>query len=213
MGETAEEEEGQTSASQEENHSSKEEEKDGGEREGIQGCGLTVVQYVTAPPPHTHTHQSTEAVCEEGKEVEEMGAESEGGDESHSNNRLRKRTTTVARTRDESDEESRGSEDEDEEEWEHLQKSVPKQKNKLDLASNESHPVHAPFFPEVCVVQLCDMSSVSCFSCVVLQEKQEGWWLYMAEKRSRTMVTMPQGVTTLKDECSVRLCKLCCTRQ
>ena len=96
-----------------------------------------------------------------------MGAESGGGDdgESHSNNRLRKRTTKVARTRDESDEESRGSEDEDEEEWEHLQKSMPKQKNKLDLGSNESHPVHAPFFPEVCVVQLCEMVSVSCFSC------------------------------------------------
>ena len=98
-----------------------------------------------------------------------MGAESEGGDdgESHSNNRLRKRTTKVATTRDESDEESRGSEDEDEdeEEWEHLQKSMPKQKNKLDLASNESHPVHAPFFPEVRVVQLCEMVSVSCFSC------------------------------------------------
>ena len=122
---------------------------------------LTVVQYVILPPPpppHTHTHslQSTEVVCEERKEVEEVGAESEGGDEgeSHSNNRLRKRTTQVARTRDESDEEeeSRGSEEEDEEEWKHLQKSVPKQKNKLDLASNESHPVHAPFFPEVCPV-------------------------------------------------------------
>ena len=149
MGETAKEEEGQTSASQKENHSSKEEEKDGGKREGMQRCGLTVVQYMTPSPPHTH--QSTETVCEEGKEVEEMGAESEGGDdgESHSNNRLRKRTTKVARTRDESDEESRGSEDEDEEEWEHLQKSMPKQKNKLDLGGNESHPVHAPFFPEV----------------------------------------------------------------
>ena len=137
--------------------------------------------------------------------MEEIGAESEGGDEgeSHSNNRLRRRTTKVARTRDESDDESRGSEDEDEEEWEHLQKSVPKQKNKLDLASDESHPVHAPFFPEVCsvAVSLVHVST----SCVVLQEKQEGWWLYMAEKRSRTMVTMPQRVTTLKDECSVRL--------
>ena len=118
----------------------------------------SAVCNLTPPPPHTHTHslQSTEVVCEERKEVEEVGAESEGGDEgeSHSNNRLRKRTTQVARTRDESDEEeeSRGSEEEDEEEWKHLQKSVPKQKNKLDLASNESHPVHAPFFPEVCPV-------------------------------------------------------------
>ena len=118
----------------------------------------SVCNLIPSPPPPTHTHslQSTEVVCEERKEVEEVGAESEGGDEgeSHSNNRLRKRTTQVARTRDESDEEeeSRGSEEEDEEEWKHLQKSVPKQKNKLDLASNESHPVHAPFFPEVCPV-------------------------------------------------------------
>ena len=87
--------------------------------------------------------------------MEEVGADSDGDDEEDvpsNNNRLRKRTpksAAQARTRRESDEESGGGGDEEEAEWEQLQRSVQKHKKKFDSTNSESHPVHAPFFPEV----------------------------------------------------------------
>ena len=44
-----------------------------------------------------------------------------------------------------------------------------------------------------------------------LQEKQECWWLYMTDKRGKDMVTMPQRITGLKDEHTVRKVA-CCDR-
>ena len=40
-------------------------------------------------------------------------------------------------------------EDKDEEEWHRLQQSLQKHSKKPDLTATQSHPVHAPYYPEV----------------------------------------------------------------
>ena len=54
-------------------------------------------------------------------------------------------------------------EDEEEEEWQSLQETMKiQQQKKKELGVNkESHPVHAPFFPEVCGHMACTMDHVS----------------------------------------------------
>ncbi|KAL5457245.1 hypothetical protein EMCRGX_G034492 [Ephydatia muelleri] len=70
-------------------------------------------------------------------------------------------------------------EDVDEDDW----RPTTKQK-KLDQQDKKSHPVHAPFFPE---------------------DKQELWWLYVADKKKRKMISPPQRVSGLKDDYSTEL--------
>ncbi|CAG0891185.1 unnamed protein product [Darwinula stevensoni] len=72
--------------------------------------------------------------------------------------------------------------DEDEEaEWEKFQNRIAK-KQKMKLLEGKtriSHPVHCPFFPE---------------------EKQEFWWLYISDRKNRSLITSPYHVTTLMDQ-------------
>ena len=37
----------------------------------------------------------------------------------------------------------------------------------------------------------------------LLQDKQELWWLYVADKKKRKMISPPQRVSGLRDEFSV----------
>ncbi|XP_076129514.1 translocation protein SEC63 homolog [Alosa pseudoharengus] len=67
----------------------------------------------------------------------------------------------------------------DEEEWEALQQSIQRRERALlETKSKVTHPVYSLFFPE---------------------EKQEWWWLYIADRRDQTLVSMPYHVCTLKD--------------
>lgn len=36
--------------------------------------------------------------------------------------------------------------------------------------------------------------------CDILQEKQEGWWLYVSDKKNHMLITAPVQILTLKDE-------------
>eukprot|EP00731_Ephydatia_muelleri_P031897 Em0023g404a len=74
-------------------------------------------------------------------------------------------------------------EDVDEDDW----RPTTKQK-KLDQQDKKSHPVHAPFFPE---------------------DKQELWWLYVADKKKRKMISPPQRVSGLKDDYSLDVEEAC----
>ncbi|OQV17240.1 Translocation protein SEC63-like protein [Hypsibius exemplaris] len=53
-----------------------------------------------------------------------------------------------------------------------------------DVKSKFSHPVHCPYFPE---------------------DKQEWWWVYLADKKNRKLVSAPLLVTNLVAEESVQL--------
>lgn len=64
-------------------------------------------------------------------------------------------------------------------EWEALQQSIQRRERALlETKSKVTHPVYSLYFPE---------------------EKQEWWWLYIADRRDQTLVSMPYHVCTLKD--------------
>lgn len=73
----------------------------------------------------------------------------------------------------------------DEEEWEALQQSIQRRERALlETKSKVTHPVYSLYFPE---------------------EKQEWWWLYIADRKEQTLVSMPNHVCTLKDMEEVEL--------
>lgn len=103
--------------------------------------------------------------------------------------------------------------DEEEREWKSLQETMKKKQQKAgEKGSKDSHPVHAPFFPDVrhtsshtCHVSTPPLSfllslSPPCPSSPLRQVKQECWWLYIADYRHQQMVVPPQRVSGLKTE-------------
>uniref|UniRef100_A0A8C7N8Y7 Translocation protein SEC63 homolog n=1 Tax=Oncorhynchus kisutch TaxID=8019 RepID=A0A8C7N8Y7_ONCKI len=89
----------------------------------------------------------------------------------------------------ESDKQSDTEQDEiagdDEEEWEALQQSVQRRERALlETKSKVTHPVYSLYYPE---------------------EKHEWWWLYIADRKDQTLVSMPYHVCTLKDTEEVEL--------
>lgn len=69
-------------------------------------------------------------------------------------------------------------------EWEALQQSIQRRERALlETKSKVTHPAYSLYFPE---------------------EKQEWWWLYIADRRDQTLVSMPYHVCTLKDTEEVR---------
>ncbi|XP_026675385.1 translocation protein SEC63 homolog isoform X2 [Ceratina calcarata] len=66
--------------------------------------------------------------------------------------------------------------DDDDTEWERFQQRISKREKVLEGRSNISHEVHCPLFPDV---------------------KQEYWWVYICDRKSRTLLTTPIYVTSL----------------
>ncbi|CAB1339731.1 unnamed protein product [Coregonus sp. 'balchen'] len=64
-------------------------------------------------------------------------------------------------------------------EWEALQQSIQRRERALlETKSKVTHPVYSLYYPE---------------------EKHEWWWLYIADRKDQTLVSMPYHVCTLKD--------------
>lgn len=73
----------------------------------------------------------------------------------------------------------------DEAEWQALQQSIQrKERAFLETKSKVTHPVYSLHFPE---------------------EKQEWWWIYIADKKDQKLVAMPYHICTLKDREEVEL--------
>lgn len=86
--------------------------------------------------------------------------------------------------KDSSDDEKKVSSVEDDDvEWEKFQQKLNK-REKLEGKSKVSHPVHCPYFPE---------------------EKQEYWWTYICDRKSKTLLTAPYYVTNLVEREDVQL--------
>lgn len=68
-------------------------------------------------------------------------------------------------------------------EWEKIQQKLNK-REKLEGKSKLSHSVHSPSFPE---------------------DKQEYWWTYICDRKSRTLLTAPYHVTNLVDTEEIQL--------
>jgi len=67
--------------------------------------------------------------------------------------------------------------EDDDMEWEKFQQKLNK-REKLEGRSKLSHSVHCPTFPE---------------------DKQEYWWTYICDRKSRTLLTAPYHITNLVD--------------
>ena len=124
-----------------------------------------------------------------------------------------------------------GKED-DEQEWNKLQQSLSKHsKKKFEQKPTESHPVHAPYFPEVTLnahhttlltpphsmhtpshppctphhtLHAHPITPIThCILVCVVQEKCEVWWLYVVDRKKRAMTCLPMKIAGLMTEYTV----------
>ncbi|GAB1295070.1 Translocation protein SEC63 homolog [Apodemus speciosus] len=127
---------------------------------------------------------SEAAIKEEEDDISDKGSDSE---EEETNR------DSQSEKDDGSDRESDREQDEkqskdDEAEWQELQQSIQrKERALLETKSKITHPVYSLYFPEG------------------FSEKQEWWWLYIADRKEQTLISMPYHVCTLKDTEEVEL--------
>lgn len=133
------------------------------------------------PPPQPQQQQQvvkqTDVVAKETK-VSEKAKESESEAESgeESDNEEKEE-------KEEKEEMSTDDEKKEQVEWEKIQQKLNK-REKLEGKSKLSHSVHCPGFPE---------------------DKQEYWWTYICDRKSRTLLTAPYHVTNLVDTEEIQL--------
>ncbi|MBN3311099.1 translocation protein SEC63 homolog [Amia ocellicauda] len=125
-------------------------------------------------------NEVTALAKEDDDELSDKGSESEDGEVTKD---------SPSERDDESDKQSDTEVEEmggdNEEEWEALQQSIQRRERALlETKSKITHPVYSLYFPE---------------------EKQEWWWLYIADRREQTLVSMPYHVCTLKETEEVEL--------
>ncbi|XP_050539274.1 translocation protein SEC63 homolog [Daktulosphaira vitifoliae] len=76
------------------------------------------------------------------------------------------------------------SNDDDDDNWHKFQSGATKKDRVLEGRTKQSHLVHCPYFPE---------------------DKHEYWWVYLSDRKSRTLLTVPYHVTELVDEEEIQL--------
>ncbi|XP_071954693.1 translocation protein SEC63 homolog [Antedon mediterranea] len=69
------------------------------------------------------------------------------------------------------------SDEVEDEDWNNYQKDTKRKEKVLESQSRESYLVHCPYFPD---------------------EKNEWWWVYIADRKSKTLITLPNMVYDLK---------------
>lgn len=104
------------------------------------------------------------------------------GDESD-DSEIDEKESVAGSVSDDDEKKNSSLDDDDDEEWDRLQQKLNK-REKLEGKSRISHTVHCPMYPE---------------------EKQEYWWTYICDRKSRTLLTAPYHVTSLKDREEIQL--------
>ncbi|XP_005992542.1 translocation protein SEC63 homolog [Latimeria chalumnae] len=139
------------------------------------------------PQPQKKQKQANGAVGnntvakEEDEDLSDKGSESDE-DEIHRDSQSEKEDDSDKETDKEQDEKQNKD---DEAEWEALQQSIQrKERALLETKSKVTHPIYSLYFPE---------------------EKQEWWWLYIADKKEQTLISMPYHVCTLRDTEEIEL--------
>ncbi|XP_050422751.1 translocation protein SEC63 homolog [Adelges cooleyi] len=79
---------------------------------------------------------------------------------------------------------SNDGDDDDDDDWDKFQSGSNKKDRVLEGRTKQSHLVHCPYYPE---------------------EKHEYWWVYLSDRKSRTLLTVPYHVTELVDEEEIQL--------
>lgn len=100
-----------------------------------------------------------------------------------SDNEVEKIEPSVDGSSDDENDKKVSSVEDDDDEWDKFQQKLNK-REKLEGKSKVSHSVHCPNFPE---------------------DKQEYWWTYICDRKSRTLLTAPYHVTNLVDKEEVQL--------
>ncbi|KAL7987859.1 hypothetical protein Chor_006778 [Crotalus horridus] len=150
-----------------------------------------LVKKKPAPAPVLQTKQlkqkqangvaGSEIVKDDDYDVSDKGSESEEDD----TNRESLSEKDDGSDRDSDREADEKQSKDDEAEWQELQQSIQrKERALLETKSKITHPVYSLYFPE---------------------EKQEWWWLYIADRKEQTLISMPYHVCTLKDQEEVEL--------
>ncbi|XP_007423415.1 translocation protein SEC63 homolog [Python bivittatus] len=150
-----------------------------------------LVKKKSAPAPLLQTKQlkqkqangvaGSEIVKEDEYEVSDKGSESEEDDTNRES--LSEKDDGSDRDSDREPDEKQSKDDEAE--WQELQQSIQrKERALLETKSKITHPVYSLYFPE---------------------EKQEWWWLYIADRKEQTLISMPYHVCTLKEQEEVEL--------
>ncbi|XP_073531907.1 translocation protein SEC63 homolog [Phyllobates terribilis] len=115
---------------------------------------------------------------EEDDEVSDKGSDSEDEDTNRDS-----QSDGSDKDSDRENDEKHGKDDEAE--WQELQQSIQrKDRALLETKSKVTHPVYSLYFPE---------------------EKQEWWWIYIADRKDQTLISMPYHVCTLRDQEEVEL--------
>ncbi|XP_075164182.1 translocation protein Sec63 [Haematobia irritans] len=135
-------------------------------------------QKKKAPPPA----KSSAATVNAETQQQDSKNDSEGDSEADSDIEDKE---SVSDSDEENEKQTKNSslDDDDDEEWERLQAKLNK-REKLEGKSRISHTVHCPYFPE---------------------EKQEYWWTYICDRKSRTLLTAPYHVTNLVEREEIQL--------
>ncbi|KAK7107985.1 translocation protein SEC63 homolog [Littorina saxatilis] len=136
-----------------------------------------------ASAAESEDHEEEEAATESGEDNNVSDEEQEG--ESNSGAGDAGAGAGAVETVDEPAEKTKekGEDEDEDEDWDTF-KMESKKENSLDTKKKESHRVHCPFFPA---------------------DKQEAWWLYVADKKRHLLITAPVHVCSLKEEEEVKL--------
>lgn len=125
---------------------------------------------------------TTATVAQQEKPVSSTKDESDDSDAvAESDNETEKNDVGSDRSSD--DDKKVSSVEDDDEEWEKFQQKLNK-REKLEGKSKLSHSVHCPNYPE---------------------DKQEYWWTYICDRKSRTLLTAPYHVTNLVEREEIQL--------
>uniref|UniRef100_A0A8C2ZTR4 SEC63 homolog, protein translocation regulator n=1 Tax=Cyclopterus lumpus TaxID=8103 RepID=A0A8C2ZTR4_CYCLU len=145
-------------------------------------AATTTTTTTTAATTTTTTTTAAVVVKEEEEEASDKGSESDEAEAEANKDSPSERDEDSDKQSDTEVDEMAGD---DEEEWEALQQSIQRRERALlETKSKVTHPVYSLYFPE---------------------EKHEWWWLYIADRRDQTLVSMPYHVCTLKDTEEVEL--------
>ncbi|XP_056436720.1 translocation protein SEC63 homolog [Gadus chalcogrammus] len=143
----------------------------------------------TTAPASSKTKQANGSVAGGDAVAVPKEDDEEGSDKGSESDEAEANKDSPSERDEESDKQSDTEVDEiagdDEEEWEALQQSIQRrEKALLETKSKVTHPVYSLYYPD---------------------EKQEWWWLYIADRRDQALVSMPYHVCTLKDTEEVEL--------
>ncbi|CAB4056932.1 SEC63 [Lepeophtheirus salmonis] len=132
--------------------------------------------------PKPKASSSTNA--ESNQNATESGSNVQGGDGSEGSEAESGSESDFNEDQDKGAQSNADNEDDEEAEWERFQSKMNKREKALESKSRVSHSVHCPYFPD---------------------DKQEYWWCYISERKTRTLMTPPNLMTSLVDSEFVKL--------